>query len=83
MKRLFSAIDGYHLQLQGKLRKGDELQAVFIAFDEMLRRLREGRHQDIEELGALRDMLVARGDADDLCGRIDELMVRYKDSVKM
>ena len=53
-------------------------------FDEMMRRLREYRHQDVEELEAIRDLMIdAGGPAEEARKRVEELIVRYRDSVKM
>jgi len=83
MKKLFASVDGNHLQLWAKLRKGDELHDVFEEFDRMLRRIREHRHQDVEELEAIRSALEDVEAAQGARGRIEELIVRFRDSVKM
>jgi len=83
MKRLLGNIDGDHLQLWEKLRKGDELQDAFEAFDAMVRRLRESRHQDIEVLESVRSQLNDPAAAAAAAQALDELVARYKASVKM
>lgn len=83
MKRLLKSIDGDHLQLWERLRKGDELQDTFAAFDEMVRRLRESRHRDIEVLEQVRAQLADPASAAAAISALDELVGRFKDSVKM
>jgi len=82
IRRLLSSIDGDHLQLWARLRKGDELIDVFQEFDDMVRRLREARHADVEELEAARAAL-ERGDEREALGRLTALAGRYRESVKM
>ena len=83
MKRLLGDIDGDHLQLWEKLRKGDELQDAFEAFDAMVRRLRESRHQDIEVLESVRSQMTDPASAAAAVQALDELVERYRASVKM
>jgi methyl-accepting chemotaxis protein len=83
MKRLLGDIDGDHLQLWEKLRKGDELQDAFEAFDAMVRRLREARHQDIETLEQIRAQLGQPATAAAASQILDELIERFRASVRM
>jgi hypothetical protein len=83
MKRLLGDIDGDHLQLWEKLRKGDELQDAFEAFDAMVRRLRESRHQDIELLEQVRSQMSDPATAAAAAQALDELVERYRASVRM
>lgn len=53
MKMLIGKIDGDHLLLQGKLRKGDELQDLFEEVQHMLDRLREHQSAEVAALGEL------------------------------
>jgi len=57
MKMLVSKIDGDHLMLQGKLRKGDELQDLFEEVQWMLDRLRDHQGGEIKALSELLDRL--------------------------
>jgi hypothetical protein len=82
MRKLLAGIDGEHLQLWAKLRKGDELQDAFREIDEMLRRLRESRQGDIEEIEAARAELLEPGGAS-AAERLDRLVARYRASVRM
>jgi len=83
MKRLLGNIDGEHLQLWEKLRKGDELQDAFEAFDAMVRRLRESRHQDIEVLEQVRAQMSDPATAAAAVQALEALVERYEASVKM
>jgi hypothetical protein len=83
MRKLFTSIDGTKLQLWGKLRKADELQEAFVDFDNMIRRIREHRRDDIEKLESIRSV-VADGKADEeTMSKLDEIIKTYHDSVKM
>jgi hypothetical protein len=57
MKMLVGKIDGDHLALQGKLRKGDELQDLFEEVQQMLDRLRGHQESEVSTLGGLLDKL--------------------------
>ncbi len=83
MKKLLLSIDGDHLQLWAKLRKGDELLETFREFEEMLRRLRESRHGDVEELEAIAAALRDAGPAGDSAARLAKIAERYRESVEM
>jgi hypothetical protein len=64
MKFLIGKIDGDHLLLQGKLRKGDELQDLFEEVQHMLDRLREHQLAEISALGELLKRLGAASEAE-------------------
>ncbi len=83
IRRLLSSIDGDHLQLWAKLRKGDELHEVFQEFDDMVQRLREARHQDVKELESIRAELLAGKVSPETMERLDKLLESYRNSVKM
>ncbi len=83
MRQLFLSIDGTNLQLWAKLRKADELQEAFTDFDNMIRRLREHRRGDIEELGAIRALVESNKEHSEIQEHLDGIIARYRDSVKM
>ena len=64
MKMLLRQIDGEHLLLKGKLRKGDELQDLFEEVQRMLDRLRDHQAAEVETLGRLLRRLEAASDAE-------------------
>ena len=52
LKRLFNDLAEGHLRVQGKLRKGDELQDVFLAYESMVNTLRAKQREEITQLEA-------------------------------
>lgn len=50
MKLLFEDVVEGHLRVRGKLRKGDELQDVFEAYERMIETLRDRQREEIELL---------------------------------
>lgn len=65
MKRLFRQIGEGKLVLREKLRKGDELQHFFEAFEKMVDDLRDKQQREIVELEEVIDKLQASGNADE------------------
>ena len=83
MRKLFSTIDGKNLQMWAKLRNDDELQEAFIDFDNMLRRLRESRQDDISDLEKIRALVDKNEPSENLLESLDQLIARFDDSLKM
>ncbi len=52
MKRLLGDVRDGHLRVDGKLRRGDELQDLFEAFEEMVSSLRAAQEKEVEQLEA-------------------------------
>ena len=52
MKSLFRDVADGHLRIRGGLRKGDELQDVFLEFERMINKLRDGKRSEIDTLQA-------------------------------
>lgn len=52
MKSLFRDVADGHLRVRGGLRKGDELQDVFLEFERMMNKLRAGKQSEIAKLEA-------------------------------
>jgi methyl-accepting chemotaxis protein len=50
LRLLLGSVARGHLKLDGGLRRGDELQDVFTAFNEMLAQLRSRREHELEQL---------------------------------
>lgn len=48
MKLLFNKIDGENLNVEGSLRKGDELKEVFTSFINMIDRIRDYRKEEVK-----------------------------------
>jgi hypothetical protein len=83
MKKLLSGIDGDHLQLWAKLRKGDELHDMFEQLEEMLRRLREARHREVAEIEAAVAALRNAGAPDAPIASLEKISARFRNSVEM
>jgi nitrogen fixation/metabolism regulation signal transduction histidine kinase len=63
MKSLFRDVADGHLRVRGGLRKGDELQDVFLEFERMMNKLREGKQSEIARLeGAIAKAKTAGAD---------------------
>lgn len=52
MKSLFRDVADGHLRIRGGLRKGDELQDVFLEFERMINKLRDGKRSELDTLEA-------------------------------
>lgn len=52
MKLLFQHVTEGHLSLKGRLRKGDELQDVFLVYEKMIETLRERQREEIAMLAS-------------------------------
>jgi len=52
MKRLLGYVRDGHLRVDGRLRRGDELQDLFEAFEQMVNSLRSAQEQEVEQLEA-------------------------------
>ncbi|MBN2529523.1 MAG: hypothetical protein JXR76_24255 [Deltaproteobacteria bacterium] len=83
IKRLLSAVDANHLQLFEQLRRGDELHDVFREFTDMLRRLRESRHLDVERLESVIQTLEAAQIPKEKFQPMVEIVKQYKESIEM
>jgi hypothetical protein len=83
MRRLFSEIDGRNLQLWAKLRKSDELQEAFIDFDNMIRRIRENRREDIELLKEIHALIEHDENQRAAAEKLGALIASHEKSVKM
>lgn len=53
LKLLFSKVKGDHIKVDGRLRKGDELQDAFQSFHSMIERLRDDRQGKAEKIDGL------------------------------
>ena len=50
LKSLFQDVSEGHLRVYGKLRQGDELWDVFVEFEKMINKLRQGQRDEIAQL---------------------------------
>ena len=84
MRRIFASINGDNLGLwENKLRRGDELKEAFEDFDDMLRRLRESRREDIEKLRDIRKGIEKDDGTEENLNRLDRLIEKFQESIKM
>lgn len=65
MKLLFQHVTDGHLSLKGRLRKGDELQDVFLVYEKMIETLRERQREEIGLLASGIESARAAGATDD------------------
>lgn len=70
LKRLIRDVAGGHLKIEGRLRKGDELQDLFIAFEEMVASLRERQVAEIVRLDEAIEKAKASGASDEAVAEI-------------
>lgn len=83
LRKILASIDGKNLQLFARLRHADELQEVFVDFDNMFRRIREQRRDDIKELEAIRALVEKGADSEQALKKLDGLLKMYRSSVAM
>ena len=57
LRLLFGKVEGNRLRVAGRLRKGDELQETFLAFRDMMDRLREHRRDQAAQIEKLAEAL--------------------------
>lgn len=77
MRVLLSTVAKGHLRVDGGLRKGDELQEVFAAFNDMVNQLRHCREQDLERLEAALQV-AKQSRADELVTLLGEVKARIR-----
>lgn len=69
MRRMFGQVGDGHFSLRERLRKGDEMQAFFEAFEKMLERLRDIQGKDMARI----DEAIARIEGDASSDAVDML----------
>lgn len=83
LRRLLREVGDGSLRVEGRLRKGDELQTVFDGFDYMLRRQREIRTEEVKLLEQALSALAADPPDRDAARRtIHELRDRIQSSIE-
>jgi nitrogen fixation/metabolism regulation signal transduction histidine kinase len=73
IRRLLGDVADGHLRTAGRLRKGDELQAVFEAFERMVTKLRESREAEATTLNEAIARLQGAGCSDEALATLREL----------
>jgi methyl-accepting chemotaxis protein len=82
LKLLFSKVTGDNLRVEGRLRKGDELQDAFKGFLSMIDRLRDDRRLRAEALGAVIESLEkTEGVSNDDLQQLKDLKQQMIDSI--
>ena len=76
LKRMLAAVSDGQIAGLGALRKHDELQDVFEAFQQMTKRLRETRQRDVQEFDAALEKAKAAGLPDEALGELRTLRDR-------
>lgn len=81
MKLLFEDVVAGHLRVRGKLRKGDELQDVFEAYERMIDILRERQREEIELLARGIENAREAGATDEQLSELEGLKKRMEDAL--
>jgi methyl-accepting chemotaxis protein len=81
IKRLLRDVRDGHLKIEGRLRKGDELQDVFDAFEEMINALRAEQQSEIEMLDAALEQASAAGVPDEALGELRTVRQRMREAL--
>jgi len=82
LKRLFGEISDGHLRVVGKLRKGDELQDVFEAFERMVSTLRKRQEDEIAHLDQVLESARGDGGAPGDPAKVVDTMVELRERMK-
>lgn len=82
LKSLFNYVADGHLKLYGKLRKGDELWDVFLAFESMINKLRANQEREIEQLESIIERARAAGAGESVLTDLEGLRDRMADELK-
>ncbi|MFO0680799.1 MAG: hypothetical protein U0234_02055 [Sandaracinus sp.] len=78
LKRLFQDVSGGHLRVYGKLRKGDELWDVFVEFEKMIEKLRQGQRDEISQLQSIIERAKQSGASPEVVGELEGLRDRME-----
>lgn len=78
IRLLLGGVAKGQLRVDGGLRKGDELQDVFAAFNEMVRALRERREHELQHLEIALGKATAAGASDDVLRSLRDVSDRLR-----
>jgi methyl-accepting chemotaxis protein len=81
LKQLIREVSSGHIHVAGALRKHDELQDVFVAFQDMVKNLRTAREEDLEEIDRALEKARSTGAAADLVAALEEVRARLQRSL--
>ncbi len=82
LRRLLGDVADGRLAVEGRLRKGDELQDVFIAFQNMVEHLRARQAVEVSQLDAALEKAREAGVANDALGPIIEVRDRMQKTLE-
>ncbi|MDQ3033470.1 MAG: hypothetical protein M3Y87_13710 [Myxococcota bacterium] len=82
LKLLLQHVTEGHLSLKGRLRKGDELQDVFLVFERMIETLRERQREEIGLLENGIESAKKSGASDEALSELIALKGRMEDALK-
>lgn len=78
LKLLMQHVADGHLNLKGRLRKGDELQDVFLVFEQMIETQRKNQREEIDLLARAIERAKAGGATDEALRDLDTLRQRME-----
>ncbi len=78
LKRLFQDVSTGHLRVYGKLRQGDELWDVFVEFEKMIEKLRQGQRDEIAQLQSIIDRAKDTTQTDSVVAELEGLRDRMQ-----
>lgn len=81
IKRLLRDVRDGHLKIEGRLRKGDELQDVFDAFEEMINALRAEQESEIAMLDAALEQASSAGVPNEALQEIRSVRQRMREAL--
>jgi hypothetical protein len=82
MRRLINEVADGHLRLAGRLRKGDELQEVFEAFERMVESLRKAQQEEVDLLDAAIQKAREAGTPEEALAHVVEVRERMMDQLE-
>ncbi len=81
IKRMLRDVRDGHLKIEGRLRKGDELQDVFDAFEQMINALRREQESEIAMLDAALEQAATAGVPDEALREIRTVRQRMREAL--
>lgn len=81
IKRMLGDVRDGHLKIEGRLRKGDELQDVFDAFEEMINALRSEQEREIAMLDAALGEASAAGVPEEALAEVRKVRQRMREAL--
>jgi nitrogen fixation/metabolism regulation signal transduction histidine kinase len=82
IRLLLAEVRDGHLNVEGSLRKGDELRDVFVSFEEMVQSLRTAQTKEVEQLEAALARARTSGVSSEALQEIVEVIERMKKTLQ-